>query len=175
MNATQEQWRPVVGYEGLYEVSSHGRVRSLDRIVPYKDGRKRFAQGQHLRQSRGGTARRPLVALGFGTHHKHEVHVLVAAAFLGPRPTGMQICHNDGNPANNTVENLRYDTPSENMQDSLRHGTHFQASKTHCPQGHEYTPANTRYSVTPGGFNKRTCRICKREQTRRSRANGATW
>lgn len=52
------------------------------------------------------------------------VHHLVAAAFLGPRPLGLVICHNDGNGAHNTPDNLRYDTPKANAADTLRHGKH---------------------------------------------------
>jgi hypothetical protein len=51
------------------------------------------------------------------------IHRLVAAAFIGPRPDGYHTCHNDGNPANPTLENLRYDTPKGNLADRVRHGT----------------------------------------------------
>lgn len=49
-------------------------------------------------------------------------HRLVALAWIGPQPDGMEVCHNDGNPANNEVSNLRWDTHSENMKDVRRHG-----------------------------------------------------
>jgi hypothetical protein len=50
------------------------------------------------------------------------VHVLVLEAFVGPRPEGMEGCHGDGNPANNNVQNLRWDTPQNNWKDRKRHG-----------------------------------------------------
>ena len=48
---------------------------------------------------------------------------LVFEAFVGPKPSGLEGCHNDGNPRNNRIENLRYDTHQENMRDKERHGT----------------------------------------------------
>lgn len=51
------------------------------------------------------------------------VHQLVLEAFVGPRPQGMFACHDDGNPANNRLENLRWDTPAANSADKVRHGT----------------------------------------------------
>jgi DNA-binding transcriptional regulator YiaG len=51
------------------------------------------------------------------------VHRLVLLAFVGPCPPGMEGCHNDGNPANNRIENLRWDTHDANMKDAIRHGT----------------------------------------------------
>jgi hypothetical protein len=52
-----------------------------------------------------------------------HVHTLVLLAFVGPRPDGMECCHNDGNPANNSLSNLRWDTPESNTADSVRHGS----------------------------------------------------
>ena len=50
------------------------------------------------------------------------MHTLIALAFLGPRPNGLWVCHNDGVPTNNRAENLRYDTPTSNTADSIKHG-----------------------------------------------------
>ncbi len=86
-----------------------------------------------------------------------KVHHMVAAAFLGPRPDGTEVRHLNGKPADNRPMNLAWGTRSENQLDSVRHGTHHMASKTHCPAGHGYTPENTR---TYNG--KRTCRACNR-------------
>lgn len=53
----------------------------------------------------------------------HRVHSLVAEAFIGPRPPGLIVCHKDGNPKNNNVDNLYYGTTKQNSADSIRHGT----------------------------------------------------
>jgi hypothetical protein len=119
-----ETWRAVPGYEGLYEVSDHGRVRSLDREVLFKDGHVRRYKGRVLRASLN-TKGRPCVGLTRdGKGRTLRVHCLVAAAFIGPRPEGYEVCHNDGTRTNNHVSNLRYDTPKANQADRVEHGTH---------------------------------------------------
>ena len=159
-----EQWKPVYGYEGIYEVSSHGRVRSLDRTVTYSDGRVRRYKGKVLRAtlSSGGY---PCVSLySQGKEKRRYVHSLVAEAFIGTRPKGMEVCHNDGDPANNRLDNLRYDTHSDNMLDSVRHGTNPSAAKTHCPRGHELFAENNPPSFAKLG--ERTCLACHRARAR---------
>lgn len=58
------------------------------------------------------------------------VHQLIAEAFLGPRPPGMFVCHNDGNPWNNRIENLRHDTHQGNEDDKKIHGTRPRGTKS---------------------------------------------
>lgn len=83
--------------------------------------------------------------------------------FVGLRPDGLEVCHNDGVHTNNQLTNLRYDTRRENLRDRVRHGTfrNGRSERTHCPKGHEYDAANTR--VTRG---QRFCRACNREWSR---------
>ena len=116
-----EIWKDIPGYEGKYQASSFGRIRSLDREIgsPGIRGRKSL-KGRVLRP--GPTRSGHLyVVLGHGTAGV-PVHRLVALAFLGPRPEGMDICHNDGNPTNNQADNLRYDTRTNNILDVFRTG-----------------------------------------------------
>ena len=156
MDATRnEEWRAIPGYEGLYEVSDRGRVRSLDRMRPFRGG-WRPVRGRVLSpwMSRYWNVR--LSREGVVT--AHSVHSLVAAAFIGPRPDGMHVCHNDGDRNNNSVGNLRYDTPSANSLDVVKHGNHYLANRTHCSQGHEYTPENTVHF--PSAPRARKCRKC---------------
>jgi hypothetical protein len=96
------------------------------------------------------------------------IHVLVTGAFIGPRPDGMQVRHLDGNKLNNRTENLSYGTPSENQFDRTKHGTN-NAAKTHCKYKHEFTPANTRVTISKQGWTVRTCLTCEatRGQNRR--------
>lgn len=148
MNASEE-WRPVVDFVGLYEVSSLGRVRSLPRWkapggirIPHVD-----RLGYHNYDLYAG-----------GQREKRKAHRLVAEAFLGPRMTGQVIRHLDGNPGNNTVQNLVYGTQSENLLDAVRHGRNVQAAQTHCKYGHEFTTENT-YLIPPER-RRRECRTC---------------
>lgn len=103
-----------------------------------------------------------------GKAHTRLVHALILAAYVGPRPEGLEACHNDGDPANNHVSNLRWDTHASNMRDKIRHGTatSHNASKTHCPQGHPYDEQNTR---TYSGH--RICKTCNIESSRQRYAD----
>ena len=92
----------------------------------------------------------------------HSVHVLVLETFYGPRPEGYVARHLDGNPGNNHPGNLAWGTFSENNHDSVRHGTHRNARKTHCVQGHELTPDNLYKSKR----NRRDCRQCQLDRVR---------
>jgi len=119
-----ERWLPVPEYEGYYEVSSEGRFRSLDRTVTFADGRRRFFAGRPLKLKTSAYGY-PLALLSAGMDRKKWVgaHIVVAAAFLGPRPEGMQVCHDDNDRSNPRLSNLRYDTPAGNAFDKIRHGT----------------------------------------------------
>lgn len=117
-----EEWRPIPGWEGLYEVSSYGRVRSHGRVV--KRGRGEWLKPGRILRGAIDRYGRPIVGLSRdGVSSTQVVHQLVLIAFHGPRPPGMFGCHNDGNPANNHVSNLRWDTPASNTADMFRHGT----------------------------------------------------
>ena len=163
--STLEQWKPVHGYEGIYEVSSHGRVRSVDRTVTCSDGKVHRYKGKVLSaclSKRGGY---PLVNLrDQGKGQTRYVHSLAAEAFIGSRPEGMEVCHNDGDSTNNHLDNLRYDTSSDNELDKVRHGTHHEAVKTHCPRGHELFAENIPPSNAKQG--KRACLACARARSR---------
>jgi hypothetical protein len=163
-----ETWLPVVGWEGLYDVSDQGRVRSVDRIVRYSDGRQAKFRAQVLTLKRNGKYRRLYVGLcRNGIHHYSYVHTLVLEAHVGPCPSGLECCHWDDDPTNNHVSNLRWDTRTANRQDALRNGRSFdsQSVKTKCPQGHPYDDENT-YRYKSG----RQCRKCRRDHDRKWRA-----
>ena len=157
--AAVEAWLPVVGREGLYEVSDHGRVRSVhNREIVRSDGMIQRRPGRLLRPAPVQTGHL-MVNLGVG-HPSQRVHTLVLEAFVGLRPDGFQACHNDGNPANNHVSNLRWDTRAENTRDMVRHGTHPQASKTTCIRGHLLAEPNLMPSVAKKGH--RGCLACNK-------------
>lgn len=103
-----EEWRPVVGYEGWYEVSSIGRVR---RVRPGKSTKTgRFCS---IYRNKTGYNRVKLTSGDYG--RRHMLHRLVARAFIGECPHGCEINHRDGNKDNNHVENLEYVTHKMNM------------------------------------------------------------
>lgn len=161
MAINNEKWRPVPCRDGMYEVSDLGRVRSLDRVVTRIDGRTCRYRGKTLNPSTARTPDYPVVYLGNG--RSARVHNLVLESFVGPRPTGMVACHNDGNHHNNRLRNLRWDSYSANNHDLVKHNTHWHASKTHCKNRHEFSPENT-YKRRDGG---RKCKQCTLDSNRR--------
>lgn len=118
-----EEWRPVRGFEGLYSVSSLGRVRSEPRTITDVNGRT---------VNRKGTDLKPSLSRGYhlvqvcrdGRIYCRGVHVLVLEAFVSPRPSDAhQACHRDGVRSNNALSNLRWDTQAGNFSDMVEHGT----------------------------------------------------
>lgn len=152
-----EEWKPVTGYEGRYEVSTEGSVRSLlSRKILRTSSNKRG----HLRVK--------LYAGGHGSGRTLLVHRLVMLAFAGPQPEGHEVCHRDGNPTRNMCSNLRWGTKRDNTLDSVTHGTHPMARKTHCKRDHPLSGDNL-YSPADGS---RQCRTCAKMRTALYRNGG---
>ncbi len=106
--------RKILGWP--YTVTDDGRVFSLPRRQP--------SQKREIRSTRGGTggAYRQFFLSNGKRFKRVYAHHLVAEAFIGSWPSGLQIRHLDGNPSNNRVSNLAWGTGKENMEDSRRHG-----------------------------------------------------
>ncbi len=116
-------WKPVDGFNGAYEVSMCGKVRSKERRVIYKDGRS-FLKPVHVFDPKPIKGY-PSVALPGG---RQCVHTLVARAFLGPKPESARtVNHKDGNKKNNHVSNLEWATYAENN----RHARLTKLNKQH--------------------------------------------
>ncbi|MBT2244586.1 HNH endonuclease [Sphingobium sp. BHU LFT2] len=113
-----EEWRSIKGYEGFYEISNLGRLRSLDRV---SSGRRR--KGQLMNPSPSSAGYLMTVFCRNGLQTGAYIHHLVAEAFIGMRPDGYDVCHNDGDRLNNRADNLRYDTRAGNFADKRKHGT----------------------------------------------------
>lgn len=104
---SQENWKKF--RDSYYDVSSHGRVRSPKKILrPYLNGKGRL-----------------LVDLRSVFGKCYQVHRLVAEVFIGVCPSGMQVNHIDGNPANNHLLNLEYVTAKENMRHAIKNGLRY--------------------------------------------------
>jgi len=113
-----EVWRAVDNFP-LYEVSNFGQVRSWNACGTGLADKPRIMRCKTTSQSRH-------LHVGIRKNNKthyFSVHKLVLEAFVAMRPEGMECCHNDGNPRNNRVENLRWDTTESNQRDRRRHGT----------------------------------------------------
>lgn len=163
-----ELWLPVPGYEGAYEVSTLGRVRSLKRITD----RGRNWPGRMMTPAQMRNGYWTVTLWRDGKQKSALVHRLVLTTFVGPCPEGMEALHKTGNSSDNALSNLRWGTHAENVQDQLAHGTHPHASKEACPAGHPYDEANT--YVYPGDRAHRACRVCRKENLRRWHAENPT-
>lgn len=127
----EEIWKDVVGYEGIYQVSNVGRLKRLfDKRYTRGDGGK-VRKSMFLTGSKDedGYYR---VCFNVDNHKTYfSVSALVAAAFIGDRPEGFLVCHNNGKRDDNRVENLRYDTPQGNADDMEKHNTKLNGEKNH--------------------------------------------
>ena len=158
---TKEKWLDVVGYEGLYQVSNFGRVKSLPRETT--SGR---VLKPHINKRNG------YVYITLSRENKQEekrVHILVANAFIGANQEGLQVNHKDGNKTNNNVTNLEYCTQSENMK-------HAYAVGLEKPRGLKVIDLDTlavfstateasRVVVGKNGGGEMVARVCRGERS----------
>lgn len=132
-----EEWRDIPGYEGYYQASNLGRIRSLYRAFPRNPNDEKECRDieaycataprspkKILKQAIGFAGRRFVMLCKHSRGKRFQVHRLVLAAFVGECPEGMECRHLDGDHTNNRLENLRWGTRVQNAQDRVRHGTH---------------------------------------------------
>lgn len=137
MDNLPEEWRPIPGWEGLYEVSSHGRLRSLERRVKHWHGKVQVYPA--LMRALSWNGRYFHVLLSDRKRRKVQmVHQAVAAAFLGPCPDGHQVNHIDADKRNNHVSNLEYVTPSGNCRHAWAMGLN-NPTRGELQAGHKLT------------------------------------
>jgi hypothetical protein len=124
----ESRWVPVYGHEGRYEINEDGVIRSLQ----FK-GKPRVPPKTISVWIRKGQGNYVTVSLSKdGVNRTRYLQQVVLESFVGPRPEGMDACHNDGNPLNNHISNLRWGTKSENQRDRLKHGTDNRGEKHHA-------------------------------------------
>lgn len=152
-----EEWRPIPEYEGLYEASNLGRLRSCDRITRHVN-RWGTINGQHrrggilkTRVSNQGYERASLCKNGVGK--TLSVHRLISKTFDKSFRSDLQVNHKDGNKLNNSISNLEPGTAKDNMAHAVKTGLYpfgdRNGSRTHVekmPRGSE----NTQSKITEG-------------------------
>lgn len=131
----QEQWKPIKGYEGLYEVSNLGRVKSLPKY--HNCGKQGYMQSEkNLKQIKQNSGYLCVCIYKNGIGKKYLIHRLVAETFIPNPENKTQVNHLDGNKENNCIDNLEWVTQKENIQHAYKTGLHnTQASK----DGHKKT------------------------------------
>ena len=144
-----EIWLPIAGFVGLYEVSSMGRMRSLDR---------RSWNGVAWHQAKGRIISSFLAGKGYeavslwkeNRSQKRYIHELMLTTFVGPCPDGMECRHLDGDKNHNYLENLRWGMPRENSADQLIHGTRNRGEQQHCAKLSELSARKAKQWLSEG-------------------------
>lgn len=130
----EEIWKDIPGFEGKYQASTMGRIKSLDRLVRGKchfTGHDfyRMIHGRILKPGRFCKSGHVSVVLGRGGIGK-PVHQLIVLTFLGPCPNGCEVLHENGIPTDNRICNLRYGTRTENILDVYKDGGRWRKLST---------------------------------------------
>ena len=142
-----EVWRPVVGYEGKYEVSNFGRVRSLDRMVPGKfPGMYANVRGKILTEIKNKSGYLRVNLCNENGAKASFVHRLVAMAFVDGYEKGLEVNHKDENPQNNCASNLEWCTPLYNSNYGKRNA---RVSASNIGRKKHYTNDGFRRMVEP--------------------------
>lgn len=136
-----EIWKEIQDFEGFYEISNFGRVRSVDRVIDSGQGWCANLKGKVLKANNTGALRNyPSVQLNMGGRKKnHKIHRLVAEAFIPNPDDKPEVNHKDGNTQNNHASNLEWVTASENVTHALGSGLLVRGIGLECK--------NTKYAV----------------------------
>lgn len=127
----KEKWLPIFGYIGLYEISVHGIVRSLDRVVTLKNGRTRNIKGKILSLKNNGKNYAFVTLSKDGATKTHYIHRLLGCAFIEQEANKPFINHRDGNPGNNNIPNLEWVSHAENVSHGYDTGLNSNKAGNH--------------------------------------------
>ena len=118
----QEQWKDIIGYKGLYQISSFGRVKSVERYVKHSYGGTQFLRERILRPTSKYNHYLRISLCKDAKMMSYDIHRVIALHFI-PNPENKEyVNHIDGNKQNNSLENLEWSTPSENQLHAFRTG-----------------------------------------------------
>ena len=118
----EEIWKDIKGYEGLYQVSNFGRVKTLPRIIRNSSNGRYYTKEKILKLGKQTTGYLYVCLYKNNTHKTHRIHRLVAEAFIANPENKLQVNHIDGNKTNNHVSNLEWVTRKENMKHAYKIG-----------------------------------------------------
>ena len=183
-----EEWRDVVGWEGLYQVSNLGRVKSLSRSIVYKDGREYKYPSKIIKNQKVSTGYRSVMFYGVNGKKQYYVHRLVAETFI-PNPKNLgDVNHKDCCKTNNILINLEWCSRSDNIKHAYKNGlicAHMdEAIKKrsrpviqYAPSGEiiaEYSSANK--AAKASGYNQgQISKYCRCENKKHINYKGYIW
>lgn len=148
----EEVWKDIPGFEGCYQASTHGRIRSVARTVYRKDSHNGYAlwsySGRVLRTTPKESGH---LNVSLGARNTKKVHRLVLETFVGPCPQGMECLHTDGNPENNRLDNLRWGTRLDNRADIRTHAQLYRRRQGATSLSEETIRAIKRDLAEPNG------------------------
>ena len=127
-----EIWKAIKGYEGIYEISEHGKVRSLNHLIKYSDGRSRIQKGRILKTS---LSKKGYVRVSLSKQKKRfhtSIHRLLALSFIDNPENKKQVNHINGIKHDNRIENLEWVSNSENQIHAIKKGlTRYNYNERH--------------------------------------------
>lgn len=146
-----ETWKDIPGYAYRYQVSDLGRVKTFSRWLEGRVMKTYFTADSHREAVK-------LRKVGGGWRHR-QISVLVAEAFLGPRPAGMEVCHGPGGSSDNRLENLSYASHAVNCFDKYRDGTMYNITPVRRSDGAVFVSIAEAVRNTPGAHHANICRV----------------
>ncbi len=164
------QWKDIPGYEGYYQASRCGQIRSVDRVIETRRRCNYNLKGRIISLSENELGYLVVVLCRQCKAKSFKVHQLIALTWIGPRPDKMEVCHGELDRKNNSVGNLRYDTRSANQLDCRRdgHGKHRPVRRS---DGLEFTNIAMAAEFT-GCLQNHITTVCR---GRRNKCGGYGW
>lgn len=153
-----EEWRDVKGWEGFYQASSLGRIRSVERKIALCDGRERIQPSIVLKPTRARGSYRKVTLTKNGKTVNRSIHRLVAEAFLPKSSSDLEVNHKDGDPTNNAVSNLEWSTRRENALHRV-HVLHKQGRAVKCVETGEIFYSIKRAAECYDGDPSQLCKL----------------
>lgn len=171
----KEAWKDIKDYEGLYQVSNTGKIKSIDRYVNYKLNKKRLIKGsiKKLTLNEKGYLKVTLFKNGKGC--TREIQRIVAETFIPNLDNKEQVNHIDGNKQNNNINNLEWCSPRENTIHSINVLEHYKKPVIQFDLKGKYVNAYMSIKEAGEKNNIRPCSISNCINGRRLTAGGYQW
>ena len=133
-------FKPIKGFENMYEISNYGIIKSVDRNIICKDGQIKPIKSRYIRPADNGSGYKFVYLWKDNKQHRYYVHRLVAETFIPNPENKPTVNHKDGNRYNNCVDNLEWATYSENIQHAFNTGLNKSTLGWKNPKANRWRP-----------------------------------